>query len=94
MKEVRRIIVASDAGISIRSFIDISDAIGVCLGAEGLLLNEDDLAPEFFDLRSGLAGELFQKLRTIDCELRLYCRTPMRTASGSANSLMSIDHTL
>jgi len=28
---------------------------------EGIILREEDLAPEFFDLRSGLAGELLQK---------------------------------
>src|SRR5262245_65902562 len=61
MNEGRRIIVASNSGISIRSFRDISDAIAACLGAGGLILTEDDLAQEFFDLRSGLAGELFQK---------------------------------
>jgi hypothetical protein len=61
MDEGRRILVASDSGIFIRSLGDISDALGACLGAEGLILTEGDLAPAFFDLRSGLAGELFQK---------------------------------
>lgn len=61
MNEERKILVASDAGISIRSFNDISEAIGACIGADGLILTEADLAREFFDLRSGLAGELFQK---------------------------------
>jgi len=51
MNEERRIIVASNSGISIRSFRDISDAIAACLGAGGLILTEDDLAQEFFDLR-------------------------------------------
>jgi hypothetical protein len=62
MNEERRIIIASERGISIRSFDDISDAIGACFGAAGLILTESDLGPEFFDLRTGLAGELFQKL--------------------------------
>lgn len=61
MNEERRIVIASDAGISIRSIEDVSDAIGACLGAAGLILTEGDLAQEFFELRSGLAGELFQK---------------------------------
>ena len=52
---------ASDAGISIRSFSDISDAIEACIGTGGLILTENDLSKEFFDLRSGLAGEFFQK---------------------------------
>jgi hypothetical protein len=61
MNEERRILMASDSGISIRSISDISDALGTCIGSTGLILTENDLAREFFDLSSGLAGELFQK---------------------------------
>jgi hypothetical protein len=56
----RRIVVARDSGISIRSFQDIREAMAVCIESDGLILTEDDVATEFFDLRSGLAGELFQ----------------------------------
>jgi hypothetical protein len=38
MNEERKIVIASDSGISIRSFSDISDAVGACIGAEGLIL--------------------------------------------------------
>lgn len=62
MNEERRIITASDSGISVRSFSDIADLISACLNSKGVILTEDDLAREFFDLRTGLAGELFQKL--------------------------------
>ncbi|HJP95860.1 MAG TPA: DUF4180 domain-containing protein [Candidatus Saccharimonadales bacterium] len=61
MESERRFVIASNAGISIGSSGDIADAIGACLGTAGLLLTANDLAPEFFDLRTGLAGELFQK---------------------------------
>jgi hypothetical protein len=61
MNEQRRVIVASEAAISVRSLRDISDAIGACLGAAGLILAEEDLGAEFFDLKTGLAGELLQK---------------------------------
>src|ERR1051326_4828074 len=61
MNEERKILIASDSGISIRSFNDISDALAACFGAKGLILTERDLSPDFFDLRTGLAGELFQK---------------------------------
>lgn len=61
MNEERRIIIASDSGISIRSFGDISDAIDAGIESDGVTFAEDDLAREFFDLRTGLAGELFQK---------------------------------
>lgn len=56
-----RIVVAADAGIAIRTLRDVSDIVGAALGADGVLLTEADLGPEFFDLRSGLAGELLQK---------------------------------
>jgi hypothetical protein len=62
MNQERRAIVASEAGISVRSFRDIPDAVGACIGAAGLILTEEDLAPAFFDLKTGLAGELLQKL--------------------------------
>ncbi|RPI20290.1 MAG: DUF4180 domain-containing protein [Acidobacteria bacterium] len=61
MNQERRVLIASDSGIFVGSFSDISNALAACLGAKGLILTEKDLAPEFFDLRSGLAGELFQK---------------------------------
>lgn len=48
MNDGHKIIIGSDSGIRIRSFNDISDVIGGCIGA-------------VFDLRSGLAGEAFQR---------------------------------
>lgn len=90
MCEERRIIIASDAGISIRSFGDISDAISACFGAEGLLLTEDDLSKEFFDLRSGLAGELFQKL--INYKVRAAIVLPDPEAYGERFSELAFEH--
>ena len=48
MNEGHRILIASDSGISIRSFGDIPDAISACFGSDGLILTEGDLAREFF----------------------------------------------
>ena len=45
----------------IRSSKDVANALNATLGTPGLLLVEEELGPEFFDLRTGLAGELFQK---------------------------------
>jgi hypothetical protein len=61
MNEEQSIVIASEADIAIHSVNDILDVIGACFGATGLLLTEQDLAPAFFDLKSGLAGELLQK---------------------------------
>jgi len=61
MNEKRKVVIASDSGLSIQSFSDIPDVLSASIGRAGLLLTESDLAQEFFDLRTGLAGELFQK---------------------------------
>lgn len=75
MSAERRIVIASDSGICIRSFDDISDAIGACIGAKGLILTENDLAREFFDLRTGLAGELFRKFMNYKLRVALVLKS-------------------
>src|SRR5215813_10799233 len=90
MNEMRKILVASDSGISIRSFKDISDAIGASIEADGFILTEDDLAQEFFDLRTGLAGELFQKC--INYRIRLAIVLPDPEAYGERISELAYEH--
>lgn len=43
---------------------DAAAVIGACIesGADRLLLDQDALAPEFFDLSTGVAGALVQRL--------------------------------
>lgn len=91
MNEARRIVIASDSGISIRSLSDISGALGACIGAEGLILTENDLAREFFDLHSGLAGELFQKF--VNYKLRVAIVLPDPQAYGERFSELAYEHT-
>jgi hypothetical protein len=45
----------------IRSLSDINDAIAASIGRASVVVREQDLCPEFFDLRTGFAGEFFQK---------------------------------
>lgn len=90
MNEDRRLIVASDAGISIRSFADISSALAECLGSGGLILTESNLAREFFDLRSGLAGELFQKF--INYKVRIALVVPNPEAYGERFAELASEH--
>ncbi len=71
MNEEQNILIAADAGIFIDSFQSISDALGKCYGADGLILTESDVSPDFFNLRLGLAGELFQKLTNYQIKLAL-----------------------
>jgi hypothetical protein len=90
MNKEGRIIIASDSGIYIRSFADISEAIGVCIGTEGLVLTGFDLAPEFFDLRSGLAGELFQKF--INYKIPVALVLPYPEAYGERFGELAYEH--
>jgi Domain of unknown function (DUF4180) len=78
------------SGISIRSFSDIPDAIAACFGTAGLILTEDDLAPEFFDLRTGLAGELFQK--AMNYKVRIAIVLPDPKAYGERFSELAYEH--
>ena len=71
-----KIVVASDAGIFIRSLSDISEALNTCIMAHALILTEQDLATEFFDLRTGLAGELFQKFTNFRKRLAIVLPNP------------------
>jgi hypothetical protein len=40
---------------------DISAALSASMQSGGLILDEQQLGPDFFDLRTGLAGEVLQK---------------------------------
>jgi hypothetical protein len=90
MNKERRILDASEAGISIRSAKDITDAIAACMGADGLILSEDVLAPEFFELRTGLAGELFQKF--MNYKVRVAFILPNPAAHGTRFSELAYEH--
>jgi Domain of unknown function (DUF4180) len=43
---------------------------------DGLILHENDLASSFFDLRTGLLGELFQKCTNYDLRLAMVVLEP------------------
>ena len=90
MSEQRKLVIASDSGIAIRSIEDIPDAIGACFGAKGLILTSNDLAQEFFDLRSGLAGELFQKF--MNYRIRLAIVLPDPDVHGKRFSELAHEH--
>lgn len=70
--------VTSTAARRIASLDDIHEVIGAAFDSTSLLLTEDDLAPEFFDLHSGLAGELFQKATNYQLPLALVVADPSR----------------
>lgn len=76
MKDESKILIASDAGIAIKTIADITDAISDSFGTTGLILTEADLASEFFNLRTGLAGELLQKFTNYQLRLAIVVADP------------------
>jgi Domain of unknown function (DUF4180) len=83
------IVIASENGISIRSYADISAAVGASLGRR-LILSEDDLGPDFFDLYTGLAGELIQKF--VNYRVRVAIIVPKPDAYGERFSELAYEH--
>ena len=85
-----KIAIAAESAILIRSAGDISDALSASFGKRGLLLIETDLAPEFFDLRTGLAGEMFQKFVNYGIRVAIVLRDT--AAYGERFSELAYEH--
>jgi hypothetical protein len=65
------IVVAADRGLYIGSIEDVSEVMGHCFSSHGLLITEAELSGDFFNLRTGIAGELFQKCTNYQINLAL-----------------------
>jgi hypothetical protein len=57
--------------LAIRVPDDIPAALGASIDAGGLILDEQQLSPEFFDLRTGFAGEVLQKFTNYRARLAI-----------------------
>ena len=75
---------------TIRSAKDIPDALVASVKQGGLIVTEADLCPEFFDLRTGLAGELLQKF--VNYGARLAIILPDPKAYGERFSELVYEH--
>jgi len=60
----------------IRSAADISPALGLSLRHGGLIVTEANLCPEFFNLRTGFAGEVLQKFVNYGAKLAIVIADP------------------
>jgi hypothetical protein len=76
--------------VAVSSVGDIAGALKGSLSPEGLVLTEEDLGSEFYDLRTGLAGELFQKVVNYRGRLAIVIRDPR--AYGDRFSELAYEH--
>jgi len=60
----------------IRSSSDISAALKASVERGGLVLDEKDLSPDFFDLNTGLASQVLQKFVSYRTKLAVIVRDP------------------
>lgn len=74
----------------IRSLDDISDALSASMDRGGLLLDESEIAPAFFDLKTGLAGEVLQKFTNYRARLAIVLFD--ESAHGSRFSELVYEH--
>lgn len=67
------IAIVSGDGIVIQSASDALDIMGECVfsGIQNIVFYADQMTPLFFDLKSGLAGEILQKFSTYNARLAI-----------------------
>ena len=61
----------------IRSAADVSPALGLSLRHGGLVVPEANLCPDFFNLRTGFAGEMLQKFVNYRAKLAIVVADPL-----------------
>ncbi len=69
----RRIAMVESGGEVLATAGDFLDLLGNASyqGASGVVISERDIAPEFFDLRTGIAGEILQKFSNYQMKLAI-----------------------
>ncbi|MEF2277645.1 DUF4180 domain-containing protein [Deinococcus sp. YIM 134068] len=81
---------AGELGVALRTLPDVLEVIGATYGLDGLILTEADLSPEFFRLKSGLAGEAFQKFTNYRVRVALVLPDP--SAHGERFAELAYEH--
>ena len=74
----------------IASPADIADALSASIDAGGLVLDESQFGADFFDLRTGLAGDVFQRFANYRARLAIVVANP--SAYGGRFSELIHEH--
>ena len=78
------------AFIGIQTASDISAALSASVERGGLVLDEKDLSADFFDLKTGLAGQVLQKFVNYRTKLAVIVRDP--AGYGARFSELAYEH--
>ena len=82
----KRIAYVDGGGVAVADLQDAIDLVGnaAFAGADGVVLESDQLPPEFIDLSSGFAGEVLQKFVNYRVRLAVVGAPPARTSEALA----------
>jgi hypothetical protein len=78
------------SAVVVNDVADVRSALAACMASGGLLLDETQFGPAFFDLASGVAGELFQKITNYRAKLAIVIADPAKY--GSRFSELAYEH--
>jgi hypothetical protein len=90
MEHKRKVLTASELGIAFQVAADVPRLLEACFDSDGLIISENDLPPAFFDLKTGLAGELLQKFVNHRVRVAVVVRKP--AAYGNRFNELSNEH--
>ncbi len=79
---------AGDNGLGLRSLDDAMNVLSS--GLPGCIFTLEDVSPEFFDLRNGLAGEVFQKF--VNYKFRVVFVLPPEHGLGERITELAREH--
>jgi hypothetical protein len=85
-----RVPTTGELSITVHSEADFNDLLSGALSHGGLIVAESDLPAQFFDLKSGFAGELLQKLTNYRARVALVIPDP--SAHGARFSELAAEH--
>jgi len=74
----------------IQSASDIAAALTASVEGGGLVIDEKNLSPDFFDLKTGLAGQVLQKFVSYRTKLAVIVRDP--ASYGARFSELTYEH--
>jgi len=94
--------------VEINSIQDALDLMADCSyqGARKIIIHESNVIPDFFDLKTGIAGDMLQKFSTYNVELAIigdFSKYPGKSLkdfiyesnkAGKINFVNSIDHAI
>ena len=72
-KDGKKIALVESDTVAMYTYEDALDILGDCMfnGVEHIIIRRENVSPEFFDLKTGIAGDILQKFTTYKTSLAI-----------------------